>query len=266
MHFWPVIISLSTREWNELKTQYLKAEPGKIAKYVILSGDPGRADILAGFLENPTHIAFNREFNTYTGTYKGIPVTVSSTGIGAPSAAIAMEELYECGMEVVVRMGTIMGLKDDMLGKLIIPSGAMREESTSKTYVPVSYPAVADTELLGCMNESAAENGRECVNGIICSMDGFYSQMKESRLSARMGTGIDDTFAGLKKYNICGVDMESSLILVLANLMGIKGCIVTMTTVLENLKDFLKGEDRTKAEEDLCKIVLDGLAIYGNRR
>lgn len=249
-----------------MSTQYLKAEPGSIAKYVIFSGDPGRAVMLSGLLDNPKHIAFNREFNTYTGTYKGIPITVSSTGIGAPSAAIAMEELYECGMEVVVRMGTIMGLKDDMLGKLIIPAGAMREESTSKTYVPVSYPAVADIDLINCMNTSSGINGREYVNGIICTMDGFYSQMKESRLSARMGTRIGDTFAHLKKYNIAGVDMESSLILVLANLMGIRGCIVTMTTVLENLKDFLKGEDRIKAEEDLCKIVLDGLVIYNEGR
>lgn len=249
-----------------MSTQYLKAEPGSIAKYVIFSGDPGRADMLAKLLENPKHIAFNREFNTYTGTYKGVPVTVSSTGIGAPSAAIAMEELYACGMEVAVRMGTIMGLKDDMLGKLVIPIGAMREESTSKTYVPASYPAVADVALLDCMNRSAAAHGRESVNGIICTMDGFYSQMKESKLSAQMETRIEDTFARLKKYNICGVDMESSLIMVLASLMGIKGCIVTMTTVLESLRDYLRGEERTRAEEDLCRIVLEGLVIYHNER
>jgi uridine phosphorylase len=207
-------------------------------------------------------VAHNREFKTYTGTYKDVPVTVTSTGIGAPSAAIAMEELFECGMKAAVRMGTVMGLKDDMLGKFFIPIGAMREEATSKTYVPASYPAVADIELVSCMNKSAVENGRQYVNGINCTMDGFYSQMRESKLSAHMKTDIGDTFTRLKKYNISGVDMESSLMLVLANLMGIKGCIVTMTTVLENLKDFLKGDDRTKAEEDLCKVVLDGLVMF----
>lgn len=244
------------------KTLYLQASKADIAKYVVFSGDPWRVDTLAKLLDNPRHIAFNREFNTYTGSYKGIPVTVSSTGIGAPSAAVAMEEMYQCNMEVAVRMGTVMGLKDDMLGKLFIPTGAMREESTSATYAPVSYPAVADIELVNCMNRSTVENGRSYVNGINCTMDGFYSQMRESRLSEKMQTDVNETFKKLKRYNVSGVDMESSCMLVLANLMGIKGCVVTMTTVLENLKDSLKGEERKKAEEDLCKIVLDGLVIF----
>ncbi len=245
-----------------METLYLHGEDKTIAKYVIFSGDPWRVEILSKLLDEPKHVAFNREFNTYTGTYKGIPVTVSSTGIGAPSAAIAMEEMYQCGMEVAIRMGTTMGLKDDMLGKLIIPTGAMREEATSATYVPVSYPAVADIGLINCMNKSVLDNGRSYVNGVTCTMDGFYSQMRESRLSERMLIDIDETFRRLKRYNILAVDMESSCMLVLANLMGIKACIVTMTTVLENLKDQLRGDDRKKAEEDLCKIVLDGLQIY----
>lgn len=245
-----------------METLYLRGTDKTIAKYVIFSGDPWRVEILSKLLDQPRHVAFSREFNTYTGTYKGMPVTVSSTGIGAPSAAIAMEEMYECGMEVAIRMGTTMGLKDDMLGKLIIPTGVMRQEATSGTYVPASYPAVADIELVNCMNKSVLENGRSYVNGIACTMDGFYSQMRESRLSRKMHRDIEETFKTLKKYNILSVDMESSCMLVLASLMGIKGCVVTMTTVLENLKEVLKGEARKKAEEDLCKIVLDGLQIY----
>ena len=245
-----------------MESLYLRGEKKTIAKYVIFSGDPWRVEILSKLLDDPKHVAFNREFNTYTGTYNGMPITVSSTGIGAPSAAIAMEEMYQCGMEIAIRMGTTMGLRDDMLGKLIIPTGVMREEATSATYVPVSYPAVADIGLINCMNKSVLKNGRSYVNGITCTMDGFYSQMRESRLSEEMQTDIDGTFKKLKKYNILAVDMESSCMLVLANLMGIKACVVTMTTVLENLKDLLKGDDRKKAEEDLCKIVLDGFQIY----
>lgn len=245
-----------------METLYLRAAERKIAKYVIFSGDPRRVDTLAELLEDPQHVAFNREFNTYTGTYRGLPVTVSSTGIGAPSAAIAMEEMYQCGMEVVVRMGTTMGLRDDLLGKLVIPTGVMREESTSATYVPISYPAVSDPELIDCMNKSVQRNGRRYVNGITCSMDGFYSQMRESRLSKAMERDIAATFQRLNKYHVLAVDMESSCMLVLAGLMGIKGCIVTMTTVLENLKAALQGDERKRAEEDLCRIVLDGLKIY----
>lgn len=245
-----------------MPTLYLKAAKADISKYVIFSGDPWRVEILKKMLDNPKHIAFSREFNTYTGTYKGIPITISSTGIGAPSAAIAMEELYECNMEVAVRMGTVMGLKDDMLGKLLIPIGSMRMESTSDTYAPKGFPAVASVELINSMNKSTLMNSREYINGITCTMDGFYSQMKESRLSKKMNTDISKTFDYLDRYNIHGVDMETSLMLVLGNLMGIKVCSVTMTTVLKNLKAVLTGQERKKAEEDLCKIVLDGIAIY----
>jgi uridine phosphorylase len=241
---------------------YTRAARGAIAKHVIFSGDPWRVETLKNLLDGPEHVAFSREFNTYTGSYRDVPITVTSTGIGAPSAAIAMEEMYQAGMEVAVRMGTIMGLRDDLLGTFIIPVGAMRGESTSATYVPESYPAVADIELVGCMARAVRANGRECVHGIVCSLDGFYSQMKGSRLSRQLGGNAAETFERLKKYRVSGIDMESSCILTLASLMGIKGCVVTMTTVLENLKRVLEGDARKKAEEVLCKVVLDGILLH----
>lgn len=124
-----------------------------------------------------------REFNTYTGTYKGIEVTVTSTGIGAPSAAIAMEEMYEVGMEVAVRMGTVMSMQDDMLGHFLIPIAAMRREGTSQSYVDLSYPAVADIDLVNAMNETVVNMGKRYLNGLNCTMDGFYSNMHDSRFS-----------------------------------------------------------------------------------
>ena len=241
-----------------MKSLYLKADES-IAPYVIFSGDPWRVEVLAQYLENAEHVAFSREFNTYTGEYRGMPVTVTSTGIGAPSAAIAMEEMYACGMKVAVRMGTVMSLKDELLGQFIIPSAAMREEGTSKTYVPEGYPAVADIGLIDCMNRTVAEHGKGYYNGINCTMDGFYSQMKESRLSKERGVEISDTFARLKRLGIAGIDMESSCILTLASLMGVRACIVTLVTVLENLKDELRGQERTDAEDLLCRVVLEGL-------
>lgn len=241
-----------------MKSLYLKADES-IAPYVIFSGDPWRVEVLAKYLENAEHVAFSREFNTYTGEYRGMPVTVTSTGIGAPSAAIAMEEMYACGMKVAVRMGTVMSLKDELLGQFIIPSAAMREEGTSKTYVPEGYPAVSDIGLIDCMNRTVAEHGKGYYNGINCTMDGFYSQMKESRLSKERGVEISDTFARLKRLGIAGIDMESSCILTLASLMGVRACIVTLVTVLENLKDELRGQERTDAEDLLCRVVLEGL-------
>ncbi|MEG0664769.1 MAG: nucleoside phosphorylase, partial [Clostridia bacterium] len=191
------------------ETLYLKSTEKDIAKYVLFSGDPWRVEVLIKKLDNPVQIAFAREFNTYTGTYKGVPITVTSTGIGAPSAAIAVEEMYQCGMEVAVRMGTVMGLRDDMLGKMFIPTACMRDESTSETYVRKSYPAVADFDLISCMEESSKMIGRDTVKGISCTMDGFYSQMKDSKFSLQQNKNHNKTFEELKSLNVLGADMES---------------------------------------------------------
>ncbi len=243
---------------------YMNVDKSTVAENVIFSGDPWRVEVLAKYLESPRKVAFNREFNTYTGTYKGTPVTVSSTGIGAPSAAIAMEEMYEAGMKTAVRLGTVMALRDDMLGKFIIPTASMRMESTSATYAPAGFPAAADFELVTCMNRTVTQMGAEYLNGIGCSMDGFYTMMHNSRLSKEMERDMAETFAGLKRLKIVGVDMESSCMLVVGRLMGVRTCVVTITTVLENLKDALKGEERTAAEDLLCRVVLEGIQNFDN--
>lgn len=247
-----------------MSTLYLQVTKEQVSKYGVFSGDPGRVEKIVSYMDDVKKVASNREFITYTGFYKGVKITVTSTGIGGPSAAIAMEEMYECGMEVAVRLGTIMGLKDN-LGHVIIPTGVMKLEATSKTYVEPCYPAVADFELLYYMNEASKKLGLIYENPVICSMDGFYSEMKESRLSKKMMTPVKEKIQDLKKYNIGGLDMESGVILTLSNLMGIKGAVVTMTTVLENLNDYLVGEERIKKEEELIKVVLEGIVLYAKK-
>lgn len=235
-----------------------------ISKYVIFSGDPWRVEVLAKMLKAPKHHAFSREFNSYTGDYNGVKVTISSTGIGAPSAAVVMEEMYENGMEVAIRMGTSMALRDDLLGKFIIPAAAIREEGTSLTYAPPGYPAAADIELVNCMNRAVLAAGMEYDNGITCTMDGFYSQMRESRLSKERGIDMQKTYDRLRGLRAVGIDMETSCMLTLARLMGIRGCVVTMVTVLENLKAMLAGAERSQAEELLCRVVLDGIVLLNS--
>jgi len=243
---------------------YTHAKRGDIAERVVLSGDPWRVERIKDMLVSPRHIAFSREFNTYTGLYSGLQITVSSTGIGAPSAAIAMEELYEAGMRVAIRLGTVMGLNSNLLGKFLIPVGIMRKESTSDAYVPVGYPAVPDLKLLLSMNRAAQSNGVEPINAITCSMDRFYGSMRESEFSRTMGYDTNKAFVDLQHLGIAGIDMESSLILTLGRLLGVRSCIVTLTTVLANLSSSLSTEDRKKAEELLCHIVLDGL-VYDEK-
>lgn len=245
-----------------MSTLYLGADTATVAPNVIFSGDPWRVEVLKRYLDNPTHVAFQREFNTYTGTYQGVPVTVTSTGIGAPSAAIAVEEMYEAGMRVAVRMGTSMSLQDDMLGHFLIPIAAMRREQTSATYVEESYPAVADVELVNTMNAVVARHGKRSLNGVFCTMDGFYTQMHDSKHSLEFGRDMSKTFEELRRIKVTGIDMETSCILTVARLMGVKACAVTLCTVLENLKDAMKGQERTDGEDLLCRVALEGIVDY----
>lgn len=245
-----------------MSTLYMGVDESTVADYVIFSGDPWRVEVIKEYLDNPKKVAFKREFNTYTGTYKGVPVTVSSTGMGAPTAAIAMEEMYEAGMKVAVRMGTVMALQDGMLGKFIIPIAAMRRESTSKTYIEEAYPAVADLELVNIMNETVVQMGAEYVNGINCTMDGFYSEMHDSKFSKEFRRDLSGLFDELRKYHVTGIDMESACMLTVGRLMGVKTCVITMTTVLENLKEVLLGQERVDAEDLLCRTALEGIYNY----
>lgn len=245
---------------------YMGADHSTVGEYVLFSGDPWRVDTVARYLENPQKVAFRREFNTYTGSYKGLRVTATSTGIGAPSAAIAMEEMYACGMKVALRMGTVMALDDDMLGHFIIPIGSMRRESTSKTYVEESYPAVADLELVNTLNETVAGHGKRYLNGISCTMDGFYTQMHDSRLSQERGLDMSATFEELKALHVSGLDMETACMLTVGRLMNVKTAALTVVTVLENLKETLQGQARADAEDLLCRVALEGLHRYASKQ
>ncbi|MDR2629451.1 MAG: nucleoside phosphorylase [Spirochaetaceae bacterium] len=248
-----------------MSTLYMGADPGQIGEYVIFSGDPWRVEVVKQYLDNPVHIAFKREYNTYTGTYKGLKITVTSTGIGSPSAAIAMEEMYQCGMKTALRMGTAMALEDSMLGHFIIPLAAMRRESTSKTYVEESYPAVADMDLVNTLNETVAAAGKKAYNGIVCTMDGFYSQMRESRFSGEWDRDINGVFEALKRLRVSGIDMETACMLTLGRLMGVKTAVLTAVTVLENLRKKVEGAARTNLEDTLCQLALEGLYRFSQK-
>ena len=249
-------VEIGARFFGVEKSSYLKE---LLDQYHLQLSGLHVSALWTDLLDDPQKVAFKREFNTYTGTYKGVQITVTSTGIGAPSAAIAMEEMYESGMEVAVRMGTVMALQDDMLGKFVIPIAAMRREGTSSSYVDMTYPAVADIDLVNCMNQTVTDMGAEYRNGLNCTMDGFYSKMHDSRFSLEWGRDMTETFEELKKLKVTGIDMESSCMLTVGRLMGVRTCVVTMTTVLENLKETLQGQARTDAEDLLCRVALEGI-------
>ena len=137
---------------------HIQVAKGEVGRYVIMPGDPKRCVKIAQYLDNPVLIADNREFITYTGTLDGVKVSVTSTGIGGPSASIAMEELYRCGADTFVRIGTCGGMQTDVKsGDIVIATGAIRMEGTSKEYAPIEFPAVADLDVTNALVAAAKQ-------------------------------------------------------------------------------------------------------------
>ena len=145
---------------------------GDVGRYVILPGDPKRCEKIAKHFDNARLIADSREYVTYTGTLEGVPVSVTSTGIGGPSAAIAIEELSKVGADTFIRVGTCGGMQTDVCGGVIvIASGAIRMEGTSREYAPIEYPAVRDVRVLNALLTSAKKQNIRYHAGVVQCKD-----------------------------------------------------------------------------------------------
>lgn len=159
------------------KMHHIQCQEPDIGKYVLLPGDPGRVSEIAKGLTNAELVASNREYITYTGTLDGIKVSVTSTGIGGPSAAIALEELIKLGAHTFIRVGTCGGIDFSLEpGSLIIATGAIRKEGTTSEYIPIEFPAVGNFELLNALNSAAHKLKHKSYLGIVESKDSYYGQ------------------------------------------------------------------------------------------
>ena len=151
--------------------------PGMVGQYVLLPGDPKRCEKIAAYFEEPQLMADSREYVTYTGLLDVVKVSVTSTGIGGPSASIAMEELTRCGAHTFVRVGTCGGMQLPVVGgDLVIATGAIRMEGTSKEYAPIEFPAVADLEVVNALAAAARALGAKSHIGVVQCKDSFYGQ------------------------------------------------------------------------------------------
>lgn len=150
---------------------------GDVGKYVILPGDPKRCEKIARHFDDAKLIADSREYVTYTGYLDGVKVSVTSTGIGGPSASIALEELVRVGADTFLRVGTCGGMQTDIMGgDLIIATGAIRMEGTSKEYAPIEFPAVANLEITNALVQAAKDLNKKYHVGIVQCKDAFYGQ------------------------------------------------------------------------------------------
>lgn len=199
------------------KQPHLLVEEGDVHDLAVVPGDPGRVDRIADMCENAETIAQNREYKVVNATYDGRDLTICSTGIGCPSAAIAVEELAAVGVETFVRCGTTGALQEGIeIGDMVVATGAAKNEGTSKRYEAVEYPAVPDYDVLSALVDGAEANGEDVHVGAIASDDAFYAE-------------TDEYVADWEEAGILCVEMEAATIFTLARRKGLRaGAICTV--------------------------------------
>mgnify|MGYP002622749491 CR=1 FL=1 len=200
---------------------HIGTRPEDVGRYVLLPGDPKRCEKIAAYLDDAKQVADSREFVTYTGTLEGEKVSVTSTGIGGPSAAIALEELVHCGADTFIRVGTCGGMQMDVeSGDLIIASGAIRMEGTSREYAPIEYPAVADHEVLHSLIEAAEHLTKPYHVGVVQCKDSFYGQHEPENKPA--GYELLNKWDAWVKCGALGSEMESAALMIVASVLRVR--------------------------------------------
>ena len=203
------------------KQFHIQCVEGDVGKYVILPGDPGRCEAIARHFDNPVHIGMNREYNVWTGTLLGEKVSVCSTGIGGPSAAIAMEELVKIGADTFLRTGTCGGIHLDVKpGDIVVATGAVRYEHTSLEYAPIEYPAVADFELTAALKQASEALGFDTHTGIVQCKDSFYGQ--HSPEASPVYYELQHKWESWKRLGVKASEMESSALFVVASALHVR--------------------------------------------
>ena len=205
---------------QQLEKQFhIRCVPGDVGRYVILPGDPGRCKAIAALFDDAKHVAQNREFNIYTGTLLGQKVSVCSTGIGGPSASIAMEELHNVGADTFLRVGTCGGIRLDVQsGDIVVATGAIRYEHTSMEYAPIEYPAVPDFDLTLALRDAAASLGCRTHVGVVQCKDSFYGQHSPEK--SPVAYELLQKWESWKRLGVLASEMESAALFVVAAALG----------------------------------------------
>ncbi|WP_287967401.1 uridine phosphorylase [Oscillibacter sp. KLE 1728] len=205
---------------QELAKQFhIACAQGDIGRYCILPGDPGRVPAIAALFDDAKQIAYNREFNVWTGTLLGEKVTACSTGIGGPSASIAMEELHKCGADTFIRTGTCGGIDLNVQsGDVVVATGAIRYEHTSREYAPIEFPAVADFQVTHALVEATKKLGFPLHTGIVQCKDSFYGQHDPA--ASPVYYELQQKWESWKRLGVKASEMESAALFVVAAALG----------------------------------------------
>ena len=201
---------------DESKQYHIQVGKGEVGRYVILPGDPKRCAKIAKYFDDAVLVADNREYVTYTGYLEGEKVSVTSTGIGGPSASIAIEELSRCGADTFIRVGTCGGMQLEVKsGDLVIASGAIRMEGTTREYAPIEYPAVADISVTNALMEAAEDLQKAHHVGVVQCKDAFYGQHEPEQMP--VGYELVNKWEAWKRLGCLASEMESAALFIVAS-------------------------------------------------
>lgn len=200
---------------------HIHTKKGDVGRYVILPGDPGRCELIARHFDDGEFVVSNREYTTYSGCLDGEKVSVTSTGIGGPSASIAIEELVRCGADTFIRVGTCGGIALQVeSGDVVIATGAIRMEGTSREYAPIEFPAVSDFSVTLALKSAAEKLGLRHHLGIVQCKDAFYGQHDPE--SMPVSYELLSKWEAWKKLGVLASEMESAALFVAASKLGVR--------------------------------------------
>ena len=203
------------------KMYHIALSAGDVGRFVIVPGDPGRCEKIARYFASPRLVGQNREYTTYTGTLDGVPVSVTSTGIGGASAAIAMEELTKIGADTFIRVGTCGGINMKVRSSdVVIATGAIRMEGTSREYAPIEYPATADYGVTRALTDAAEALGYTWHAGVVQCKDSFYGQHSPEK--SPVSYELLAKWEAWKKLGVLASEMESAALFTVAAALGVR--------------------------------------------
>lgn len=243
---------------NIEKQFHIELSKAQGAKYALLPGDPKRVPKIADFLTNAEKIAENREFLTYAGYLEGQRILVTSTGIGGPSAAIALEELNNVGVDTIIRIGTCGAMQTDILpGTVIIPTAAVRAEGTSHEYVPPAFPATADFDVVTALKMSANEKNLVSRIGVVHSKDSFYGQ--HSPESVPVGNFLSENWNAFIAAGVLASEMECAALFSVAAVRKIRAGAVLHALWNQERKKLGFDDENSFHIDDTIRIAISAL-------
>lgn len=240
------------------KEFHINVAKGEVGRYVILPGDPGRCEKIASYLDNPVKVASNREYVTYTGELEGVKVSVTSTGIGGPSASIAMEELIHCGADTFIRVGTSGGMQPEVCGgDMVIATGAIRFEGTTKEYAPIEYPAVANFEIVSALKQAADEMGVTSHLGVVQCKDNFYGQHSPETMP--VSYELKDKWNAWIQCGALASEMESAALFIVGSVRRVRVGSILLVLANQTRREMGLEDKEVYDTEETIRIAVEAI-------